>query len=752
MNKTIKITATFFALFAMFVSGCSQGGLTPENSNSGSTYNPKDCKFGEATYVWSDDHMSCTATARCLVHEDEVITETATAQRYYTAPTCNGDGFERFEVFFKKVEYFKEQYQEFRIPATGEHNWGTPQYDWEENGLTYVCHAYRGCLDCGHSETETVRAVAETIGVATFDEPCQIKYTATFQNTAFETQERTVTGYQLSECLQAVEVENDGGEVIGYRIEGSHNVYGPERFTKIVIPNEYNNLPVIEASIVLFENLVDLSYGSNLKKLDVSYCPLLTDIETLDTLENIRIYNCAKLKSLSVGKGIVNFENLWIEECPSFDTLTVSSENTAFKAENNLLMSKDGTKLYLCPQGVKGEVAIPQGVNSIESNAFSHCKAISSISIPNSVYKIGYEAFAYCESLTRLTLPDTTSNVDPSFIRDCSNLTTLYLGAAFDFTSDYDGNFSGFLFAYGCNKLANITISNSNLKYKAINNIVYSIDGKTVLHAAKALESITPASSVEKLGAGCFHGCHAVRLDLSNTKITTIPRSSTSFMDELTSISFPTTLISIGDYAFEYATSLTDFVVPETVGSIGEHFLEGCSSLTSLHIGKNVISIGVSSLCIGTPALTNIEVSSENNVFKSVGGVLFDKEMTTLYRCPANYDSGNTEYNVPNTIYRLHDDAFLQCRKLQKIALPRSLSVMKDALFWECNALETLSYDGTVSEFGQITKGEYWNDGLRLNIVKCTDGDYQINQSTRVLITKQKSRPFRTTFLNVFTL
>ena len=728
MNSLTKLTISLLSLFMLSGCGATQDQTTTSNTNT-SSYNPKDCRYDVPTYVWSEDNKTCTATAKCLVHEDEVVTETATATHNYYAPTCNSEGHELFDVYFKRSEIFKEQHKELIIPATGEHAWSEPVYDWEDWGVNFICHAYRYCTVCGTQEREDVTPTFKIIKEATFEEPCIYKYTASFENEAFATQEKEVESYTLSDFFKVIEKRNDDDELIGYCITNKNELIGPERVTSIVFPNEYNNLPILKVGLSLysFRKLEKIDFGDNVKELSLSYCTSLTSIEAPNTVENLSLSYCDKLESVSIGENITNLE---IHECHLFNTITVSDNNPVFKAENNLLLSKDGATLLLCPQGIKGEVNIPQGVNTIGANAFMDCTSITGITIPDSVSKIGGNAFKGCTSLRRLDLPDNVSNVDSSFISYCSNLETLSLGASFDFNVESDYNFPSF--AIDCDKLRYIFVSDNNLKYKSINDVIYSVDGKTVLFAAKALGSITPISSVDKLGLGCFSGCHATRIDLSNTKITTIPEGTTYRLSELTSISFPTTLINIGNNAFNNATSLVDFTVPDTVGSIGEHFLNDCTSLKNLYIGKGVISMSMDSL-FNTPKLENINVSEDNNVFKSVDGVLFNKEGYTLYRCPANYGSGSTEYNVPNTVVRINDNAFFGCKSLQTITIPQSVTIIKGYVFGDCNDLINVSYAGTVNEFEAITKDEDWYFGLNVEVIHCLDGDYQLTDNSQSL-------------------
>lgn len=76
------------------------------------------------------------------------------------------------------------------IPAN--HDWDEPTYTWSADNKTVT--ATRTCKkDDGHKETETVNTTAKVTKKATYTAKGQTTYTAIFENSAFETQSKTVT-------------------------------------------------------------------------------------------------------------------------------------------------------------------------------------------------------------------------------------------------------------------------------------------------------------------------------------------------------------------------------------------------------------------------------------------------------------------------------------------------------------------------------------------------------------------------------
>ena len=58
------------------------------------------------------------------------------------------------------------------------------------------------------------------------------------------------------------------------------------------------------------------------------------------------------------------------------------------------------------------EVIIPEGITSIEQNAFEGCISLESITLPSSIKYIGPNAFADCKDLKEVVLPDSISDID----------------------------------------------------------------------------------------------------------------------------------------------------------------------------------------------------------------------------------------------------------------------------------------------------------------------------------------------------
>ena len=177
-----------------------------------------------------------------------------------------------------------------------------------------------------------------------------------------------------------------------------------------------------------------------------------------------------------------------------------------------------------------GEVTIPSTVEynstkyivtSIGDNAFNGCTSLTSIDIPSSVTSIGRWAFRFCTSLTTVDIPSSVTSIGDQAFYCCYSLTSIDIPSSV--TSIGDQVFSG------CDSLTSINVSNSNANYYSIDGVLYNKAVTQLICCPSAKTSIDIPSSVTSIGDWAFNNCTS-----------------------LTSIDIPSSVTSIGDYAFYY--------------------------------------------------------------------------------------------------------------------------------------------------------------------------------------------------------
>ena len=163
----------------------------------------------------------------------------------------------------------------------------------------------------------------------------------------------------------------------------------------------------------------------------------------------------------------------------------------------------------------------------------------------------------------------------------------------------------------------------------------------------------------------------------------------------LTDIILPTTITSIGSYAFNGCNSLTSIAIPTVVTNIGTSAFNGCTSFTSFTITAGISSIG-SSAFNNCSSLISFVVDNANLTYASQDGLLFNKAKTTLIQCPAT----KTDISIPASVTSIGSYAFSGCISLSTITIPSWVTTIGSSAFYGCSSLSTISIPSGVTSIG----------------------------------------------------
>ena len=97
--------------------------------------------------------------------------------------------------------------------------------------------------------------------------------------------------------------------------------------------------------------------------------------------------------------------------------------------------------------------------------------------------------------------------------------------------------------------------------------------------------------TVTAIADNAFRTQNITKITIPNT-VETIGQYAFYECTKLTSVNMSNSVTSIGKYAYYGCSSLTSIEIPNSVTSIGGYAFSGCSSLTSIEIPNSVTSIG----------------------------------------------------------------------------------------------------------------------------------------------------------------
>ena len=139
-----------------------------------------------------------------------------------------------------------------------------------------------------------------------------------------------------------------------------------------------------------------------------------------------------------------------------------------------------------------------------------------------------------------------------------------------------------------------------------------------------------------------------------------------------------------------------DVVTPSTVNGLPVVNLQvgdfsGNKNLTSITIPSSVTSL-VLFTANPVTSFASINVASDNPVYASLDGVLFDKTFTTLIQYPPA--KSGSSYTIPNTVTTIGDFAFMGNINLTSITFPSSVTTIKSYAFYDSTNLALAIFNG----------------------------------------------------------
>ena len=170
--------------------------------------------------------------------------------------------------------------------------------------------------------------------------------------------------------------------------------------------------------------------------------------------------------------------------------------------------------------------------------------------------------------------------------------------------------------------------------------------------------------------------------------VTDIADSAFAGNTDITSVTLPETLVTIGNYAFGGCTGLEEIVIPDSVVYIGDSAFEGCTNLADIVFSQSLSIIGMRAF-YGCTSLTDITLPD------SV--MMIDDEAFAECVHLKNV-------TLSQSVMYIGSYAFANCSLLTEIAIPASVMMMGDKVFQNCDAL-TDFYITDLAAWCQIEAG-----------------------------------------------
>lgn len=315
-------------------------------------------------------------------------------------------------------------------------------------------------------------------------------------------------------------------------------------YTALVLPD---TLTDIEGSLSGFKNVTEITIPGSVKVFKAN------------------LQNMKELKTLTFEEGVEEIASgSVVSGCKSLTTIHLPSS----------LQKLSGTGTFSGASALT-DITLPEGIAITEGSTFSECTSLESIELPASITTIPSSMFAGCSTLERVT---------------AKGIITAIGNGAFGSVTDWKDQETADTVLTEIPDLSQVT----------------SI-GDRAFYGCSALETVD-LHSVTTMGYGAFQGCDALsgEIDLSNLEV--IPGHAFCYDPNITSVITCPTLRSIGDWAFIWA-DISTISLPETLNSIGTYTFYKASLSGTVALPDSLTQLGASAFS-GCEEVNAIQIGS----------------------------------------------------------------------------------------------------------------------------------------------
>ena len=393
-------------------------------------------------------------------------------------------------------------------------------------------------------------------------------------------------------------------------------------------------------NVTISTNAINIGHGAFWN------CEELTSVTIPNGVKNIgdhAFYECWALNSVTLPSSVTNIGLGVFGYGFFFTNIAVDVTNPNYTSSGGALFDKAMTTLVECPNGFQTFV-IPNGVTSIASEAFRVCNRLTSVTLPASLTSIGNQVFESCK-ISVVTIPAGVTNIGAGAFTNCPQLNQAYI----------QGN------------------------APSVNGLAGSAD-------TTIFKNDTTAGRV-------FYLPNTTGWGTNFGGWTTMARSDPNDFTYITNGS----VIAITGYVGAGGkVGIPNNINGYPVTSIGTNAFYNKSTLSNMFIPRTIYLIPNGAFASSTN-LTNISVDVANPVYASAGGVLYTKDMTTLFEYPAGV-SGS--YTISNSVTTIADEAFYDCYHLTSVKIPNGVTSIGNQAFQSCSGLTNVTIPASVTSIG----------------------------------------------------
>lgn len=196
------------------------------------------------------------------------------------------------------------------------------------------------------------------------------------------------------------------------------------------------------------------------------------------------------------------------------------------------------------------------GLTTIGDQAFYYCYRLTSVVLPETVTAIGTSAFQYCFYLSSIRLSENLENIASDAFWNCVRLTSIRIPAKVNSIGDT-------VFGY-CTQLTDVSVDPANTVFDSREgcNAIVETSTNTLYQAFVSTRIPSTVTTIGRFAYSYVAGLTELRIP---SNVTALAGVSVFSCDDLRSVVLPAELTTIGHQSFDYCDSLKTVKVGMTV-------------------------------------------------------------------------------------------------------------------------------------------------------------------------------------------
>ena len=236
------------------------------------------------------------------------------------------------------------------------------------------------------------------------------------------------------------------------------------------------------------------------------------------------------------------------------------------------------------------KVIIPDGIDTIDNEAFAENEYVEEVEIAGSVFNLGTRMFYRCKALKKVTFNEGITEIPDECFNQVEALETIEIPSTVKRIGDN---------AFFMSNITELTIPASVTEL-----------GSSFASSMPYLTKVVVEGDIEtnKDASGWFSSCPL-----------------------LTSVEFSGSVEEFPMACFMSCTGLTEFTIPDSVVTLGDRCFSGCTSLATITLGENTSNFGEDCF-LNTPAISNdgIVISETDTKHSRSNGMLLSDGGATI--------------------------------------------------------------------------------------------------------------------------